>query len=385
MPIAHHIAAALLLLAPPRPQTCGDEVAQELRQRRLKDAAARGERCWNVEDDPRALDLAIQARTLLGHGAHAAHDLRLYARHPRALDSSQRLHAEHIRPLIVRLTLTLADDDLEPDALRLRAIFLDDRERGALQLRLTDLTAYDRSWELELDPGRWTVELLDGDHSLLSTQEFTAADGLTVTLSRPKPPPEPSRDECPTPGSCTSPSPPPGQPRRRGVAVGLTITAAAAFATGAALLTTESRRTSWYNTEFAETGLARSLYLWDGSALVGAGIGGAAVAVTEFARAPDTAYYAELGAGGALGLGGLLWSAIHMTSYRRDTQARHDAGETTLPRSYFDSHFRQEIASGLLLGLGTGLATGAAVALITRAVAKRRQHRGARLTAWRRP
>lgn len=376
MPIAHHIAAALLLLAPPRPRTCDDEVAHDLRAGRHKDAAARGERCWNIEDDPRALDLAIQARTILHHGAHAAHDLRLYARHPRALESSERRHAEHIRPLIVTVTLTLGSDDLDSDVLRLRAAFLDDRDRGALLIPLTDLPAYDRSWELELDPGRWLLELLGDDNKVLSTQDFTAANGLTVTFSIPKapaPPPDPGPTDIDTQSAPTA-------RRRLGVAVGLTVPAAASIATGAAILARRPDVSDATPSDLAETTLARSLYLWDGSVLVGAGVGGAAVAITEYARAPDSAYYAELGAGGALGLGGLLWSAVHMTSYKRETQARHDAGETTLPA--FDTDARAEIASGLIFGLGTGLATGAAVALITRAIAKRRHPTGR--TAWRR-
>lgn len=375
MPIAHHIAAALLLFAPPRPQTCDDEVAQDLRAGRHKDAAARGERCWNVEDDPRALDLAIQARTILHHGAHAAHDLRLYARHPRALESSERRHAEHIRPLIVTVTLTLGSDDLDSDVLRLRAAFLDDRERGALLIPLTDLPTYDRSWELELDPGRWTLDLLGDDNKVLSTQDFTAANGLIVTFSIPKAP-DPGPDPGPTNIDI---QPSPAGRRRLGVAVGLTVPAAASIATGAAILARRPDVSDATPSDLAETTLARSLYLWDGSVLVGAGVGAAAVAITEFARAPDSAYYAELGTGGALGLGGLLWSAVHMTSYRRDTQARYDAGETTLPA--FDPDLRSEVVSGALFGLGTGLATGAAVALITRAITKRRHPTGR--TAWR--
>lgn len=361
----------LLTLAAPTSPECGTELNELLHAKQFRAAASRAERCWGETRAIEDLGLAIQARVSLGHGAHAAHDLREYAAANDAKPDDVRFFQEDIRPLVVTVEIALVNA-LAEDA-QLRAVFQDDPRRGALLIDYASLPAtVTQGRELALDPGTWKIELQLGD-DIVASQVIVAASGLQVSLEAPvTPEPEPE----PLPGPIVEDTPRPSVDRRRlGVSIGLGVASGSMLAGGLVLFSKQGPMSSTKE-ELLQNEVNRAWEVWHGSVLVGAGLGGTAVAVTEAARAPRSAFYAELGIGGAIGLGGLIGTAVHVRSYKRQTATDFE-DRTDIPGSYFDAHIPKEVATGLLLGLGTGLATGAAVALVTRAITKRRRGSGA--------
>jgi hypothetical protein len=376
----HLLALTTLLYAAPTPGECSS-VSDLLAERRFDEAAAAGERCWTADSDLDALSTAIQARIRLGHGAHAAYNLTLLEL--ASLNRSPALEAR-IRPLVVTIGLQL---DQIPKTwalarLKVRAVFLDDPRRGALLVDLGLLPSDLDERQLSLDPGRWSIELLLDGAVVSPPQEFTARAGEVVVFQGPEitvelpaaEEPEPLTER-PLPRRPEEPWRS-ADPRGFGVTVGLSAASVMTLATSVPIFVDSgSQTTASGDTEaYLRAYLYSSARLWQGGTLVGAGLGGGVVALTELARAPKRAYIAELSGGAAIGLGALIASTVHMSAYKRETQERYDARDTTPFSSpeYYESHQQRELASGILFGLGTGLAVGAAVSLVSRALVQRR-------------
>lgn len=104
-----------------------------------------------------------------------------------------------------------------------------------------------------------------------------------------------------------------------------------------------------------------------GSAMIGAGLGLGASALTAGLGARDQALWGELAAGGTLAIAGVAW---YVTEWQRVQKMLHDGGKD---RATIDlAPLRRETAAAGLIGAGIGLAFGAGAALLTRHLIARR-------------
>ncbi|MDC0716289.1 hypothetical protein [Nannocystis bainbridge] len=112
-----------------------------------------------------------------------------------------------------------------------------------------------------------------------------------------------------------------------------------------------------------------------GTAMIGAGLGLGASALTAGLGARDRALWGELAGGGTLAIVGVAW---YVTEWQRVQKMLHDGGKSDAALDL--SPLRREGAAAMFLGAGVGLAFGAGVALLTRYLLARRQLRPGRAT-----
>lgn len=111
----------------------------------------------------------------------------------------------------------------------------------------------------------------------------------------------------------------------------------------------------------------------NGMMLLGSGLGAGVAAVTVGAGGGDKALGVEAGLGAALVIVGIAWLVPVKHSYADRTLATAD-------QDLLDGRRGRDLAAAGLLGLGAGMAAGASLALISRAVLRRRGPRATSLT-----
>lgn len=111
-----------------------------------------------------------------------------------------------------------------------------------------------------------------------------------------------------------------------------------------------------------------------GSALIGAGLGLGASALTAGLGGRDRALWTEFAAGGVLAIAGVAW---YVTEWQRVQKMLHDGGKEGAVIDL--APLRRETAAASFIGAGVGLALGAGVALLTRHLIARRVVRPGRL------
>lgn len=111
-----------------------------------------------------------------------------------------------------------------------------------------------------------------------------------------------------------------------------------------------------------------------GAAMIGAGLGLGASALTAGFGARDRALWGEFAGGGLLAIAGVAW---YVTEWQRVQKMLHDGGK---PDGVIDlAPLRRETAAASFIGAGVGLALGTGVALLTRYLVARRLVRPGRV------
>lgn len=112
-----------------------------------------------------------------------------------------------------------------------------------------------------------------------------------------------------------------------------------------------------------------------GAAMIGAGLGLGASALTAGLGARDRILWGELTAGGTLAIAGVAW---YVTEWQRVQKMLHDGGKHGAVIDL--APLRREAAAASFIGAGVGLAFGAGVALLTRHLLARRLARPGRVS-----
>ncbi|WAS96876.1 hypothetical protein [Nannocystis punicea] len=104
-----------------------------------------------------------------------------------------------------------------------------------------------------------------------------------------------------------------------------------------------------------------------GAAMIGAGLGLGASALTAGLGGRDRVLWGELAAGGTLAIAGVAW---YVTEWQRVQKMLYDGGKGDTAIDL--APLRRETAAATFIGAGVGLAFGAGVALLTRYLVARR-------------
>jgi len=388
------ITAALLAGAPTTSASnCADEAEEFLAAGRYVEAAQQGEQCPS-EVAIVVLPKIATARAKLKHGAHAAAHIRGYAAladaRPDLIDHLQGLVRDLVVPVEIDISDTLARSTV------FRADFVND-DRPPLYINYQALARGVTGRELALDPGTWRLSLLrEGD--VIAEKTISARSGLVVYLE-PVAKPEERAEDLSTDRRTRQddgPQPPPSPHQR--LALGLGVASATAGVAGAGVLIgrstvdTPDLSNNGSTTQIEDAygrAMVRADLLWRSTVLVGAGLGGSAVAVTELLEAPRVVLFGELVGGAVMTAGGIAYSVLHTRLYRIESEAaaQRNPFHGGFEDNWLRRHAASEVGSGLLLGAGTGLLVGAATSLIVHAIHKKRGERSPRRSplTWRRP
>jgi hypothetical protein len=238
--------------------------------------------------------------------------------------------------------------------------------------------------DLDLEPGEWSLRVTDRPGVL---ETFTAALGSDTPLAvsvpraveRPAPTPAPDATRVVTPRSSPTTAAvvlevDRARRRRVGVTLGLGVAALGSIAAGAAIAVQARRqffaaRDEWTTGTMLASPLRERLteaigYQATGLALISAGAGVGAAAITGAAGGRRRALIAEVSVGAGLVVAGAVAVPLQIHGYRRASE-REFADMHLTPTFYADRR-PGDLAAASVLGAGAGLLVGALAALLTR-------------------
>lgn len=380
-------AAAAAQTAPP---ACADAAQSAFNEGQYQGAVLLAEKCWQATLHPRALYLAAMAHLALKHDSQAILALRRYLAGALAGESARSVDVARIRLEQLQARTTPVTLQISPPVARGVQLELGvTREADAdpateFTVDVSTLETGPSGFTLRLEPGAWRLKLSRVGYTPVERAvEVPSSSGEAVVefamvLEEPAP-------QSPLPPQSEPAVPAPVQTRSevnpalaRGLKIGLTAGGAGVAAGGVVLAIVGAvRRKATVSCDPADvyscaaelTGAMRLRST--GASLIGGGLGVMAGGLTWLARDPGTrrkAWFAELGLGGAIVVGGAIGLTLGSLQLNRASAAPFTSWSEFYDRPGQIGH---TISAGLF-GLGVGLIASAGTGMIVQRAARGR-------------